>query len=58
MGKDTVLRVEEAKYVSDKRTPIEVINDVFNPQERIEKRLEAMEQRINQRFDSIFKSNF
>ena len=45
LGKDTVYRVEESKYYqSNEKSAIEFINDVFNPQERLEKRLEAMEQ--------------
>jgi hypothetical protein len=52
-GKDTLFRVEEAKYTSNKKSPVEFVNDVFNPEQRLEKRLEAMEQRINQRLDSI-----
>lgn len=33
------------------------INDIFNPEEKIEKRLEAMEHRINQKLDSISRCN-
>ncbi|MGB8035532.1 MAG: hypothetical protein WCF03_17090 [Nitrososphaeraceae archaeon] len=36
---------------------IEFINDIFNPEEKIEKRLEAMEHRINQKLDSISRCN-
>ena len=38
-------------------TAIEFINDIFNPEEKIEKRLEAMEHSINQKLDSISKCN-
>ena len=45
LSKDTVYGVEESKYYqSNEKSAIEFINDVFNPQERLEKRLEAMEQ--------------
>jgi hypothetical protein len=57
MEKDTVLRIEEAKYLSDKKSPVEYISDIFNPREWIENRLEAMEQRITQKLDAILNSN-
>jgi hypothetical protein len=37
MGKDTVCRIEERKHPST--SPIEFINDVFNPVERVEKQV-------------------
>jgi hypothetical protein len=37
MRQDTVCRVEERKYPN--MSPIEFINDVFNPVERVEKQV-------------------
>ena len=36
---------------------IEFINEIFNPEEKIEKRLEVMEHKISQKLDSISKCN-
>jgi hypothetical protein len=41
MGRDTVCRVEERKRPN--RPPLEVINDIFNPYEKFEKRLDAQD---------------
>jgi hypothetical protein len=56
MGKDTVCRVEERKQPST--SPIEFINDVFNPVERVEKQVAENTKKIDkvigilERFDS------
>ena len=55
MGKDTIYRVEESKFHLNKKPAMEFINDVFNPQERLEKLVEAMRQEMNQKLDSITK---
>ncbi len=46
MGKDTVLRVEERKQPNNK-SPIEVIKDIFNPHEKIERRLNDIETKLD-----------
>lgn len=45
LGKDTVCRVEECKQ--PKESPLELINDIFNPIDRIEKRLNDISQQLN-----------
>lgn len=35
-GRDTVCRAEKLVHSSNKKNPIEVINDIFNPTERFE----------------------
>ena len=42
MGKDTVWRVEESKAFTAKKSAIEVINDVFNPNEKLEKEMQLL----------------
>jgi hypothetical protein len=44
MGKDTVRRVEENKQ--PKKPPLEFINDVFNPTERIERRIAEYQKKV------------
>jgi hypothetical protein len=45
MGKDTVCRVEERKHPN--QPPIEFINDVFNPVERVETQLAEIGRKID-----------
>jgi hypothetical protein len=48
MGKDTVCRVEERKQHPN-RPAIEVINDIFNPNEKIEKMLNQIMEKLDRR---------
>jgi hypothetical protein len=45
LDKDTICRVEEAKQ--PKASPIEFINDIFNPMERIEKQLSSISEQVD-----------
>jgi hypothetical protein len=45
LGKDTVCRVEENKQ--PQKSPVEFINDVFNPMEKIEKQLASISERLD-----------
>ncbi|HET7390842.1 MAG TPA: hypothetical protein VFJ51_08455, partial [Nitrososphaeraceae archaeon] len=48
MGKDTVWRVEEAKQAfSDKKLAIDSINDIFNPWERVQDKVDAIEKKLD-----------
>jgi hypothetical protein len=52
MGKDTVCRVEERKHLAKKPAP-EFINDIFNPLDRFESRLEEQDSKLNEINDKI-----
>ena len=45
-GKDTVCRVEES-VVSNNRSAVEAINDIFNPTERLEKQIVELDRKID-----------
>jgi archaellin len=45
MGADTVCRVEQ--LIKPRKEAVEAINDIFNPSERIEKRLTEIEQKVD-----------
>ena len=45
MGPDTICRVEQ--QIKPRKEAVEAINDIFNPFERIEKRLTVIEQKID-----------
>jgi hypothetical protein len=51
MGRDTVCRVEEEKRLN--RPAIEAINDIFNPNERVEKQLAAHDTILHQILDKL-----
>jgi hypothetical protein len=45
MGKDTVYRVEERKQPH--KNPLEFINDIFNPVERLEKQIAELKEELS-----------
>jgi hypothetical protein len=53
MGKDTVYRVEERKYPH--KPALDFINDIFNPMEKVEKQIAALNTKISAVYDIIFK---
>lgn len=55
-GRDTVCRVEEASS-SKNKSAIEVINDIFNPTERLEKQLAGIDRRVNQLLECFGNRN-
>jgi hypothetical protein len=53
MGKETVCRVEESLH--PKRSALETINDIFNPMEKIEKQIAALNTKISAVYDIVSK---
>jgi hypothetical protein len=53
MGKDTVCRVEERKHPNI--SPIEFINDVFNPVEKVEKQIAEYAKKVDKLTDLLEK---
>ena len=51
MGKDTVYRVEERKQPH--KNPLEFINDIFNPVERVEKQMAEFRQEQDKKLSAI-----
>jgi hypothetical protein len=47
MGKDTVCRAEESKVFTAKKSPIEAITDIFNPNEKIENRIAEVDKKVD-----------
>jgi hypothetical protein len=53
MGKDTVYRVEERK--NPHKPALNFINDIFNPMEKVEKQIAALNRKISAVYDIISK---
>jgi hypothetical protein len=53
MGKETVSRVEESLY--PKKSALETINDIFNPMEKVEKQIAALNTKISAVYDIVSK---
>jgi hypothetical protein len=53
MGKETVSRVEESLH--PKKSAIETINDIFNPMEKVEKQIAALNTKLSAIYDRISK---
>jgi len=53
MGKETVCRVEESLH--PKKSTLETINDIFNPMEKIEKRIAELTTKIFAIYDIVSK---
>lgn len=47
MGKDTVWRVEESKAFTAKKSAIEVINNIFNPNEKLENQNTELNKKVD-----------
>ena len=47
MGKDTVWRVEESKAFTSKKSAIEVINNIFNPNEKLENEIAELNKKVD-----------
>ena len=45
MGNDTICRIEERKHPN--QSPIEFINDVFNPVEKVEKQVAEYAKKVD-----------
>jgi hypothetical protein len=56
-GKDTVCRVEQSVTCSNRTSVIDIINDVFNPYQRIENLLGDMQSKIDGIYYSSIKNN-
>jgi len=54
MGKETVCRVEESLH--PKESALETINDIFNPMEKVEKQIAALNAKISAIFDIVSKT--
>ena len=46
MGKDSVCRVEESKVFTAKKSPIDVIHNIFNPNEKLENEITEMNKKV------------
>jgi hypothetical protein len=53
MGKETVCKVEESLH--PKRSALETINDIFNPMEKVEKQIAALNTKISAVYDIVSK---
>jgi hypothetical protein len=53
MGKETVCRVEES--LQPKKSALETINNIFNPMEKVEKQIAALNTKISAVYDIVFK---
>ena len=53
MGKETVSRTEES--LRPKKSTIETINDIFNPMEKVEKQIAALNAKISAVYDIVSK---
>lgn len=53
MGKDTVCRIEESKVFTAKESPIEVIKDIFNPNEKIENQFTELNKKVDKLFSVV-----
>jgi hypothetical protein len=53
MGKDTVYRVEERKHPH--KPAVDFINDIFNPMEKVEKQIAALDTKISAVCDIVYK---
>jgi hypothetical protein len=53
MGKETVCRVEESLH--PKKCALETINDIFNPVEKAEKQIAALNTKISAVYDIVSK---
>ena len=51
MGKETVCRVEESQH--PKKSALETINDIFNPMEKFEKQIAALNTKISAVYDIL-----
>jgi hypothetical protein len=51
MGKDTIYRVEERKHPH--KNPLEFINDIFNPVERVEKQISELKEEQDKKLSAI-----
>jgi len=49
MGNETVCRVEESLH--PKKSALETINDIFNPMEKVEKQIAALNTKISAVYD-------
>jgi len=56
-GKDTVCRVEQSVTCSNRTSAIDIINDVFNPSQRIENLLGDMQCKLDGIYYSSMKNN-
>jgi hypothetical protein len=54
MGKDTVYRVEERKQPH--KNPLEFINDIFNPVERVEKQIAELKEEQDKKLSAILNN--
>jgi hypothetical protein len=53
MGKETVCRVEES--LDPKKSALETINNIFNPMEKVEKQIAALNTKISAIYDIVSK---
>jgi len=53
MGKETVCRVEESLH--PKKSPLETINNIFNPMEKVEKQIDVLNTKISAVYDIVSK---
>jgi hypothetical protein len=54
MGKDTIYRVEERKQPH--KNPLEFINDIFNPVERVEKQIAELKEEQDKKLSAILNN--
>ncbi|MGC2571141.1 MAG: hypothetical protein WA364_06485 [Candidatus Nitrosopolaris sp.] len=53
MGRETVSRVEESQ--NTKKYALETINNIFNPMEKVEKQIAALNTKISAVYDIVSK---
>jgi hypothetical protein len=53
MGKETVCRVEESLH--PKKSALQTITDIFNPVEKVEKQIAALNTKISAIYDIVSK---
>jgi hypothetical protein len=53
MGRETICRVEESLH--PKKSALETINDIFNPMEKVEKQIAALNTKISAVYDIVSK---